>query len=173
MRGGLVLGVLVCASSVALADDSATSGTSTTITASTEPAAPSKNLFYAELGGKAGLYGVGYERALTSRLSLGVAASYVVLRDQHIATVAPYIHATIVRGTRHALFAELGSTFVHSRIPSPVPDWDGMSDSGGGGFASLGWERATRRLVMRTSASVVAGEGGLAPWLGFAIGVRP
>lgn len=164
MRGGLVLCVLACAST-ARADDA--------IATSVEPSAPGKNLFYGEVGGKAGLYGLGYERALTSRLSLGVAASYVVLREQHIATAAPYVHATIVRGSRHALFAELGAALVHSRLPSPVDDWDGMSDSGGGGFASLGWERATRHLVLRASGSVVAGEGGVAPWLGFAIGVRP
>lgn len=152
MRGGLVLCVLAFASS-ARADDN--------------------NLFYAEAGGKAGLYGVGYERTLTSRLSLGVAASYVVLRDQQIATAAPYVHATIVRGRRHAFFAELGAALVHSRLPSPVDDWDGMTDTGGGGFASLGWERATRHFVLRTSGSIVVGEGGVAPWLGFAIGVRP
>ena len=48
-----------------------------------------------------------------------------------------------------------------------------MSESGGGGFASLGWERAGRRVVLRASGSVVAGEGGVAPWLGLAIGFRP
>jgi hypothetical protein len=165
MRGGFVVCVLACALGTARADNA--------ISASATPSEPSKNLFYAELGGKAGLYGVGYERTLTSRLSLGVAASYIELRDQQIATVAPYVHATIVRGARHALFADLGATFVHSRLPSPVDDWDGMSDSGGGGFASLGWERATRHLVLRASGSVVVGEGGVAPWLGFAIGVRP
>ncbi len=143
------------------------------ITKSVAPAEPSKNLFYAEVGGKAGLYGIGYERALTSRLSLGVAGSYIVLRDQHIATAAPYVHATIVRGERNALYADLGAALVHSRIPSPVPDWDGMTDTGGGGFASIGWERFSRHLVFRTSGSIVVGEGGVAPWLGFAIGVRP
>lgn len=164
MRGGLVLGVLVCASA-ARADS---------ITTSVVPPEPAgKNLFYAELGGKAGLYGVGYERTLTSRLSLGVAASYVMLRDQHITTASPYVHGTIARGERNAFFAELGATLVRSHLPSPVDDWDGMTDTGGGGFASLGWEHATRHLVLRTSGSIVAGEGGVAPWLGFAIGVRP
>ena len=96
-----------------------------------------------------------------------------MIRDQQLLTLAPYVHATIVRGARHALFAEIGALFVHSRIPSPVDDWDGMTDSGGGGFASLGWERATRHLVLRASGSVVLGEGGVAPWLGLAIGFRP
>ena len=167
MRGGLVFCVLACAVVPARADDDIT------VARSTPPDNPGPNLVYAELGGKAGLYGVGYERTLTARLSLGIAASFVVLRDQQITTVAPYVHGTIVRGTRNALYAELGPTLVHSRLPSPVDDWDGMSDTGGGGFASLGWERATRHLVLRTSGSIVVGEGGVAPWLGFAIGVRP
>lgn len=134
---------------------------------------PGEHLVYVEVLGKGGLYGIGYERTLTSRLSLGIAGSYAVTRDQQVTTVSPYVHGTLLQGSRHALFTEVGASFVHSRIPSPVDDWDGMTDSGGGGFVSLGWERATRHLVMRTSASVVAGEGGMAPWFGFAIGVRP
>lgn len=157
--------MLMCTVSTVRADEA--------VTKSTVAPARSKNLMYAELGGKAGIYGVGYERTLTSRLSLGVAASFVVVRDQQITTAAPYVHATIVRDERNALFAELGAALVHSKLPSPVDDWDGMSDTGGGGFASLGWERATRHLVLRTSGSIVAGEGGVAPWLGFAVGVRP
>jgi hypothetical protein len=131
------------------------------------------HLVYVEALGKAGLYGLGYEHALTSRLSLGGAASFAVIRDQQVLTLSPYVHGTLARGTRHALFTELGAVFVHSRIPSPVDDWDGMSDSGGGGFASLGWERAGDHLVVRASASVVVGEGRLAPWVGIAIGFRP
>lgn len=136
------------------------------------PDEPGKNLVYVEALGKGGLYGVGYERTLTSRLSLGVAGSFAVIRDQQLTTVSPYVHGTLIRGTRHALFSELGATFVHSRLASPVADWDGMSDSGAGGFASLGWERTGDHVVVRTSASVVAGEGGVAPWLGVAIGYR-
>ncbi len=134
---------------------------------------PGKNLVYVEGLGKAGLYGVGYERTLTARLSLGVAGSFAVIRDQQLTTIAPYVHGTIVRGGPHALFTELGATFVYSRLPSTVDDWHGMSDSGGGGFASLGWERAGQRVVVRTAASIVVGEGGIAPWVGVAIGFRP
>jgi hypothetical protein len=136
------------------------------------PEEPGKNLVYVEALGKGGLYGIGYERTLTSRLSLGIAGSFAVVRDQQLTTVSPYVHGTLIRGTRNALFTELGAAFVHSRLASPVDDWDGMSDSGAGGFASLGWERAGEHVIVRTSASVVAGEGGLAPWLGVAIGYR-
>ncbi len=131
------------------------------------------NLVYVEAGGKAGLYGVGYERVLTSRLAIGAAASFAVVRDQQLTTVSPYLHLRVLGTGRHRLFTELGASFVHSRIPSPVDDWDGMTDSGGGGFASLGWERDGEHIVVRTAASVVVGEGGLAPWVGILIGVKP
>ncbi len=133
----------------------------------------SRHLAYVELGGKAGAYGIGYERAITSRLALGGVASFLVLRGQQLSTIAPYLHATLLRRGKHALFGELGAVLVHSRIPSPVEDWDGMADTGGGGVAALGWERAARHVVLRAQASVVVGEGGAAPWAGFAIGFRP
>ena len=146
--------------------------------ASTATAAPgervSSHLVYAEVGGKAGLYGLGYEHTITPRLALGVAGSYLVLRDQTLATIAPYVHGTIRRGARSTLFGELGAALVHSRVPSPVDDWDGMTDTGGGGFASIGWERTVRRhLVLRATGSIVVGEGGVSPWIGFAVGARP
>lgn len=156
---------------VALA--SASTAAADGVTATTAPEPPSRHLFYVELLGKGGAYGLGYELSITPRISVGTAISYAVIRDQQIATVAPYVHASVLRFGKHALFGELGATFVHSYIPSPVPDWDGMSESGAGGFASIGWERATRHLTLRASVSIVAGEGGLAPWAGIAIGARP
>ena len=154
MRGGaLAAAIVIAGTSSALADDA--------------------HLLYVEAGGKGGLYGVGYEATLTSRLSLGAAASFAVVRDQQLTTVSPYLHLELLRGTRHALFTELGASFVHSRIPSPVDDWDGMTDSGIGAFGSVGWEYARDHIVFRTAMSVVAGEGGFAPWFGIAIGFRP
>lgn len=136
-------------------------------------AADGRDTVYVEAGGKAGAYGVGYERAITPRLGLGASASFVVLRGQQIATVVPYLHARIFGRGAHSLFGELGAELVHSRIPSPVMDWNGASDTGGGGIATLGWERAKRHLVLRAGLSLIVGEGGAAPWAGFAIGVRP
>jgi len=134
---------------------------------------PGRHLVYAELLGKAGAYGVGYELAITPRLALGFVASYLVIREQQLAAASPYLHATLLRRGKHALFGELGAVLVHSRIPSPVMGWDGMSDTGGGGVAALGWERASRHVVLRAQGSVLVGEGGGAPWGGFAIGFRP
>ncbi len=164
MRCGIAIAAGLLCSTPALADE---------VHATSEPeTAPSRNLFYVELGGKAGLYGVGYERRLTDRLSLGAAGSYAVVRDQQLVTLTPYLHVALLEGKKNGLFTELGATFVHSSIASPVDDWDGMTDSGGGGYASLGWERKSRHVVFRAAASVVAGEGGVAPWFGLAIGVR-
>ena len=133
----------------------------------------SGHLVYVEGLGKGGLYGVGYEHAITQRLSLGVAGSFALLSDQRVTTIAPYVHGTIAGGARHALFTEVGAVLAHSHLPSPVEGWDGMSESGGGGFASLGWEYSRRHLVLRASGALVVGEGGIGPMIGFAIGVRP
>lgn len=135
--------------------------------------ARAEDLLYIEALGKAGAYGVGYEHAIAPRLGAGVAASFIMLEGQQVYTVAPYLHARIAGTGRHRLFGELGAVLAHSRIPSPVEDWDGMTDTGSGGILSLGWEYVRGHVVLRTSASVVAGEGGLGPTLGIAIGVRP
>ena len=133
--------------------------------------APSRHMVYVELLGKGGLYGIGYEYTIADWLGFGGAGSYSLLRDQHVLTLSPYLHFTIV-GSRHALFSEVGAIFAHTRVASPVMSWDGISDSGGGGYASLGWEYKRRHVVLRTSGAIVAGEGGIAPMLGFSIGAR-
>ena len=74
---------------------------------------------------------------------------------------------------RHAIYSELGAILVHSRIPSPVTDWMGVSHTGTGGFLSVGYEHGARHVVIRASASVVAGKAGLGPMAGLAIGWRP
>jgi hypothetical protein len=134
---------------------------------------PSRHLVYVELLGKAGAYGVGYEYTLMPWLSFGGAASFAVLDGQQITTVAPYTHATLLGKHRHRMYAELGAILAHSRIPSPVSDWSGMSNTGTGGFLSLGYEHATKHVVLRASGSLVAGDGGLGPMIGLSIGARP
>ena len=162
MRGIIVATVLGLASS-SYADDG--------VRAAAEPA--SKHLVYVELLGKGGLYGLGYEYAIAPWLGFGGAASYAEIRDEQLFTVSPYLHFNVLRGKRHALTSEVGAILAHSRVPSPVMNWDGVSDTGSGGFVSIGWQYQRRHLVLRTSAAVVAGEGGVAPMLGFAIGARP
>lgn len=148
---------------IALADGS--------ITESTDEALP-RHTVYAEAMGKAGPYGIGYELGISRRLALGFAASYATVRDQQLTTIAPYVHGDIVRGVRHSMFADVGLIVVHSKVPSPVPEWDGMSETGAGMQATLGWEWRPSWLVVRTSMGVAVGEGGVAPFLGFAVGAR-
>lgn len=157
--------LLLAVPTVARADDG--------ITKTAEPTRePSAHLFYVEALGKGGLYGLGYEHSVTSRLSLGSAGSFALVADQQVLTLSPYVHGTLVQGRRNALFTEVGAILAHSHLPSPVEGWDGMSDWGGGGFASLGWQYTNGHLVLRASGSLVGGEGGIGPMFGFAIGWR-
>lgn len=132
-----------------------------------------EQVVYAEVLGKAGEYGLGYEHAIAPRCSLGVAGSYALIRDQQLLTIAPYLHITLAGRHAHSVFAEVGAAFVHSHVPSPVANWDGMTDDGGGGLVSLGYQHTTERLVLRATASAMVGEGGVGPAIGFTIGVRP
>ena len=162
-RVAAVLLAIVCPA-IATADDAS-------VTKQAKRELP-RHTVYAEALGKAGPYGLGYELGITPRLALGIAASYAVIRDQQLTTIAPYVHADLIRGRRHSMYGDFGIIFVHSRIPSPVPEWDGMSESGAGGQVTLGWEWRPWRLVVRTSLGVAAGEGGVAPFLGLAVGAR-
>ena len=67
------------------------------VTKQTERQLP-RHTIYAEAMGKAGPYGLGYELGITPRLALGIAASYAVIDDQQLTTVAPYVHADLIRG---------------------------------------------------------------------------
>ncbi len=159
-----VLAVLIV-SSVAHADDG--------IRAAAPAPETSRHLVYVEALGKGGLYGVGYERALLPWLAVGGAGSWSAVRGQHVTTLAPYAHATVVGHGHHALFGELGAIVARSSIASPVMDWDGLTTWGGGGFATLGYEHASRHVVLRASAGVAIGRGGAQPMVGFSIGARP
>jgi hypothetical protein len=130
------------------------------------------DVVYVEALGKAGPYGVGYEHEILSRISLGAAASFITLEGQQLYTFSPYLHGTLLGAHHHRMFTEIGAVIAHSRIPSPVSDWDGMTDTGGGGFLSLGYEYTRGRFLVRASGAVVAGEGGLAPMIGIALGAH-
>ena len=132
------------------------------------------DVIYGELLGKAGEYGVGYEHPITDttlarRRRLGRDPARPA--DRHGRAVRPR-EICSKRGA-NGMFLELGAVLAHSRIPSPVMDWSGTSDTGGGGFLSLGYQRTEHWLVMRVAASAVVGEGGVAPAIGFAFGVKP
>jgi hypothetical protein len=131
--------------------------------------ADSPHLFYAELLGKNGVYGLGYEYAVTPRVSFGASGSFVVLRGEELDTAAGYAHVAIA----HRAFVELGPLVARHHVRSPVMDWAGTSATGLGVFAALGYQRDWRRFVVRGSVSAEAGKNGVEPTVGLAIGVRP
>ncbi len=131
-----------------------------------------RHVIYAEVLGRAGVYGLGYERSLTARLAVGGAASVAMLGGQQLYTLAPYVHARLLGGDGHTAFAQLGLAVVHSRLPSPVPEWDGMVDTGVGGQPALGWQWQTARTVLRATAGVAVGKAGVGAFTGLAMGLR-
>lgn len=143
------------------------------ITATGEAPRPHRHLVYAELLGKGGAYGIGYEYTVMPWLAFGAAVSYAVIGDERLATAAPYVHVPLLGNGPNQLFGELGAILAHRQIPSPVPEWDGMTRTGTAAFLSLGYERSISRFVIRASGSVVAGDGGFGPMAGIAIGARP
>lgn len=170
-----IVAVLLATSGIAYAQPAATTDGGTSRANAADAAAssprPSSSLVYVEALGKAGPYGLGYEHAITRRLALGAVWSYASLRGHQLYTVASYVHVTALARGRHALFGELGAAFVLSRVPSPVPEWDGMSDSGLGGQATVGWEWRPAPIVVRTYLGGAVGEGGAAPFGGLLLGV--
>ena len=133
----------------------------------------SRHLVYAEVLGKAGPYGIGYEYTVMPWLAFGAAISYAVMGDDHLTTGAPYIHVPVLGHGHHRLYTEAGAILAHRHIPSPVSDWMGTSRTGTAGFLSLGYEHVTKHVVIRASGSVVAGDGGLGPMVGLSFGARP
>ena len=133
----------------------------------------SRHLVYAEVLGKAGPYGIGYEYSVMPWIAFGAAVSYAVIGDERLTTTAPYVHVPLVGHHHHRLFGELGAIAAHRHIPSPVPDWSGSTHTGTAGFLSLGYEHVAKHVVIRASGSVVAGDGGLGPMVGISFGARP
>ncbi len=140
------------------------------LTAASAPAAPDRHhAVYAELLGKGGLWGLGYDYSLSDRLTLGSVASFYILEDQRVAALSPYLGILIARGGAHAWFAHAGPQFVHVWSPSSVPEWSGESDTGIGGELSTGYEYRSGVLT-RVFVQGVVGDGGATPWLGASLG---
>jgi hypothetical protein len=143
------------------------------VATSVEADHPSSSLVYVEALGKAGPYGVGYEHAITERISLGFEGSADRLREQNLATAVPYVHVTPLRHGPHALFGELGVEFAYSKIESGVARWMGTSSTAIGGVAAAGYQRDFgKRFVLRIALEVLAGKGGAAPWGGISFGAK-
>lgn len=126
---------------------------------------------YVELMGRGGAYGVGVEHQWR-RVGVGVVASFLVVDEEQVTVVSPYLHVVLGAWGPHGWFAQIGPALTHVSIRSPVEEWDGVSDTGLGGVASSGYQWSGDRLFLRGSLSLAFGAGGVAPWGGGAIGVR-
>lgn len=127
---------------------------------------------HVELMGRGGAYGVGGELVVAKRVGVGVTASLLPVDGERVTTVSPYVHMVLLARGAHAWFADAGPAITHTSIPSPVPEWDGVSDTSIGGVVSTGHEVSGERLFLRSSISLAVGPGGVAPWGGVALGVR-
>lgn len=126
-----------------------------------------RHAVYAELFGKGGLWGLGYDAQLTNHIAIGAVASYYVLGGDRYTTVAPYV-AVYPVGDRHRWFVQLGPQLGHRTTPSPVPEWDGMSESALGGELSSGYEYR-RGVLLRVYVMGAIGDR-FVPWLGASVG---
>lgn len=127
------------------------------------------NAVYAELFGKGGAWGLGYERHLTNRIAVGAVVSYAPLDGQRKLVASPYVEAALVGTGHHRWFADVGPQVIYLQTPSPVPEWTGTSSTGIGAQVATGYEYRDHVLV-RAYGEAVVGKGGLAPWLGLSIG---
>lgn len=127
------------------------------------------NGIYAELLGKAGAYGLGFDHRVHRRVTVGVVASFGIFDSQRVASLMPYVGLYPVRNGAHSWFFDLGPLAVHTWEPSPVPEWDGDSDTGVAFGLSSGYEYRSR-FLFRAYVHGVGGAGGIFPWLGIGVG---
>jgi hypothetical protein len=140
----------------------------------TSPEAPvatttSRHSIYVEGLGKGGLWGLGYGYQFSKRWAIGAVVSAWMLDGQRVYTASPFVTLYPLGTRRHRLFVDAGPQVVRVSTPSPVPEWMGTSSTGVGGQVSLGYERRGPLLV-RVFAMGVAGEKGIAPWIGVDMG---
>jgi hypothetical protein len=133
-----------------------------------EPARP-PNAVYLEGLGRASLGGLGYERDLGPVLSVGALGSYLVLRGEHVAQLAPYVGVAPLGGPRHRLVVQGGALLAWKRTPAPVPELPDRTDRGVAAQLALGYEYR-RGIVVRGFAMVSAGRHAVYPWLGLDLG---
>ena len=84
--------------------------------------AETKHGVYAELFGKSGVYGLGYELELFSKFQLGAVGSLSLVDDERLTTFSPYMGINLKGEKKHRWFIHGGPTLVHRKINSPVPE---------------------------------------------------
>jgi hypothetical protein len=129
---------------------------------------PPRHAVFGELFGKGGLWGLGYECRLSSRVSVGGVASYYVLAGDRYTTVSPYLAVYPLGEHAHRWFVQAGPQLVRRHTPSPVPEWDGMSETSFTGELSSGYEYRSR-VLLRVYAMAAVGDR-FVPWVGASVG---
>lgn len=136
----------------------------------TPPEPPThRHALYVEALGKGGVYGIGYDLQLRGWLGVGAVASVVPLDGQRVYSLTPYVSVYPVGRGRHRWFVDAGAQLNRLVTPSPVPEWDGESETGIGGEISTGYEYRGPMFVRAYGMGVV-GKNGVAPWFGLSIG---
>ena len=92
-----------------------------------------------------------------------------MLDGQRMYSLTPYVLVYPLRSGSHGIFVDAGANLIRIDTPSPVPEWDGMTETGIGGEMSAGYEYRGR-LLLRAYVQMVAGKSGVAPWGGASIG---
>jgi hypothetical protein len=124
---------------------------------------------YFEVLGKGGLWGVGADYKLDDRWRIGAVVSASRLDGETLTSFTPYLAGSLVASRHHAWYVDAGPHIAHLSMPSPVPEWHGMSSTGVGLDVSTGYEWRDR-FVVRVFAMAAIGGGGVEPWLGASIG---
>lgn len=125
---------------------------------------------YLELLGKGGLWGVGADYQITDRVRVGAVASVSRLDGETLTSVTPYAALSAYVHGHHAWYVDAGPHLAYLSMPSPVPEWHGMSSTGLGLDVSTGYEYRSR-IVVRVFGMAAIGTGGVAPWFGTSLGV--
>jgi hypothetical protein len=127
-----------------------------------------RHAIYLELGGRAGLWGVGYDWQPHRKFALGAAASYYSFDGDHVTTFAPYVAAYPLGSGRHRGFVQLGPTVSRRTTPSPVPEWDGASSTRVSAEVGAGYEY--RHGVLARVYLMASKSEHLVPWFGASVG---
>lgn len=134
----------------------------------TAPAKPRDHAIYLELGGRAGLWGVGYDWQFHRRFAVGAAASYYSFDGDRISTLAPYVAAYPIDRGRHRGFVQLGVGLSRRTTPSDFAEWGGYSTDTLGPELCAGYEY--RNHVLIRAYAMAKREDHLLPWLGASFG---
>jgi hypothetical protein len=127
-----------------------------------------KHAIYLELGGKAGLWGVGYDWQPHRRFAIGAAASYESFDGDRITTLAPYVTAYPLGTGRHRGFVQLGASLSRRTTPSPFPEWNGVSTDEVAPELCAGYEY--RNHVLVRAYAMAKRDDHVLPWFGASFG---